>query len=144
MRELRSGIFFFTFSLFVIGESLRAGLGTLMKPGPGFLSFCVGTSLLCFSLAFIQRGWAHRASQTLPLFPRRVILTLLSLLIYGLTLDILGFALATFLLVGTLLRLGQPRPWAILISMSVLVTLSAYVLFSYLLHIPFPRGFLGI
>ena len=141
MRELRSGIFFFAFSLFVIWESLRAGLGVLIKPGSGFLTFIVGVSLLCFALVFIWRGWQQRASQTLALFPRRVVLTLISLFIYALALDILGFALATFLLVLTLLRLGQPRPWVILISMSVLVTFSLYMLFSYVLRIPFPRGF---
>jgi len=144
MRELRSGIFFFVFSLFVVGESLRAGLGTLMRPGPGFLTFCVGTCLLCLSFVYIRRGWGHRASQQLPFFPRRVILALISLFIYSLVLDFLGFALATFLLVGTLFRLGQARSWGTLIAMSALVTSSAYVVFSYLLRVPFPRGLFGI
>jgi len=142
MRELRSGLFFFAFSLFVIAESLRAGLGVLIKPGPGFLTFFVGLGLLCFALVFIRRGWTLRASQTLTRFPRRVILALVSLFIYGLVLDSLGFAVATFLLVATLFRLGQSRTWVTLISMSILVTFSAYMLFGYLLRIPLPRGFL--
>lgn len=142
MHELRSGLFFFGLSLFVLWESLRLELGTLKEPGSGFLSFCAGMILTALSLVLIYRGWGHRESRNH--FPHRVILALVSLFVYSLVLDILGFILATFFLVGILFRLGEPRPWWALLGMSALVTFLAYLVFGILLHVYFPRSFLGI
>jgi hypothetical protein len=140
--DLRSGFFFFGLSLFIIWESLRVELGSFMEPGCGFLSFCVGLALSTLSIALIYRGWGVRESQK-P-HSRHVVLALISLFIYSLVLDILGFLVATFFLVGILFHLGQPRRWWLLIGMSVLVTFLAYFIFGTLLHVYFPRGFLGI
>ena len=142
MRQLRSGLFFFGLSLLVIWESLRAGLGTLMKTGSGFLSFCAGVPLLVLSLVLIRQGWKLREPKKD--LPRRVLLALVFLFAYSLVLDTLGFVVATFFLVGILFRLGQPRPWWTLLGMAGLVTFLAYLIFGTLLHVYFPRGFLGI
>jgi len=140
-RDLRSGLFFFGLSLLLIWESLRVELGTFLVPGSGFLSFGVGLALGALSIALIYRGWGVRESQK-P-HSRRVVLALVSLFIYSLVLDILGFLVATFFLVGILFHLGQPRRWWLLIGMSALVTSLAYLIFGILLHVYFPRGFLG-
>jgi putative tricarboxylic transport membrane protein len=142
MSELRSGFFFFGLSLFVIWESLRAGLGTLKEPGSGFLSFCAGLFLLVLSLVLIYRGWGLRES--LQSRSRRVVLAVIFLFVYSLVLNTLGFIVATFFLVGILFRLGEPRSWWILLGMSALVTFLAYLVFGVLLHVYFPRGFWGI
>ncbi len=142
MRQLRSGLFFFGLSLFVLWESLRVGLGTLQEPGPGFIPFCTGIILSGLSLNLIFSGWRlHEAPKSFPLL---AILGLVFLILYSLVLNTLGFVLATFLLVGIFFRLGQKRPWWALIGMSALATFAAYVVFSVLLHVHFPRGFLGI
>ncbi len=142
MRDIRSGLFFFGLSLFVIWESLRVGIWTLQMPGSGFLSFCVGVILSVLSLVLIHRGWQFRES--LKPHSRRVILALASLFVYSLILNTLGFIVATFLLVGLLLRLGERRPLWTLLGMSALVTLIAYLVFGIFLHVYFPRSFLGI
>ena len=142
MGDLRSGLFFFGLSLFVIWESLRVGLGTLKEPGSGFISFCAGVILSALSLALIHRGWGIQG--ILKSHSRRVILALVSLFVYSLILNTLGFIVATFLLVGLLFRLGERRPWWALLGMSVLVTLLSYLVFGIFLHVYFPRSFLGI
>lgn len=142
MGDLRSGLFFFGLSLFVIWESLRVGLGTLKEPGSGFISFCAGVILSALSLALIHRGWGIR--EILKPHSRRVILALASLFVYSLILNTLGFIVATFLLVGLLFRLGERRPLWALLGMSVLVTLLSYLVFGIFLHVYFPRSFLGI
>jgi len=142
MRELRSGLFFFGLSLFVLRESLRVGLGTLKVPGSGFFSFCAGLILSGLSLVLIYRGWGVRES--LKSHSGRVILALISLFAYSLVLNTLGFVVATFFLVGILFQLGEPRRWWSLLGMSALVTFLAYFVFGILLHVYFPRGFLGI
>jgi putative tricarboxylic transport membrane protein len=142
MRDLRSGFFFLGISLLVLWESLRVDVGTLREPGSGFLSFCAGVALSFLSMVLIWRGWGIRES--LETYPRRAILALVSLFAYSLVLDTLGFIIATFLLVGILFRLGKPRRWWALLVMSTLVTFLAYLVFGILLHVYFPRGFLGI
>jgi len=142
MRDLRSGFFFLGISLLVLWESLRVDVGTFREPGSGFLSFCAGVVLSFLSMVLIWRGWGIRES--LETHPRRAILALVSLFAYSLVLDTLGFIIATFLLVGILFRLGKPRRWWALLAMSTVVTFLAYLVFGVLLHVYFPRGFLGI
>ncbi|MFC1815537.1 tripartite tricarboxylate transporter TctB family protein [Thermodesulfobacteriota bacterium] len=142
MYILGSGFFFFGLSLFVLWESLRLGLGTLMKPGSGFFSFCAGVILSVLSLVVIYRGWGVRESLTA--HSRRVILVLLSLFVYSLVLNTLGFVVSTFFLVGILFQIGESRRWWTLLIMSVLVTSLAYLIFGVLLNVYFPRGFVGI
>ena len=142
MSELKTSIFFFGLSLFIIWEARRVGLGTLHLPGPGFLPFCAGTALLTLSVVLIRQGWGLRESHK-P-HSRRVILALASLFAYSLVLEPLGFLVATFFLVGILFHLGKPRPWWMLLGMSALVTFLSYFVFGRLLHVYFPRSFLGI
>lgn len=142
MRELRSGLFFFGLSIFIIWESLRVELGTLKEPGSGFVSFCTGLALVPLSMIVIYRGWGVQESRR-P-FPRRVTFALTSIFAYSLVLKTLGFIVATFFLVGILFRLGEPRRWWVLLGMSVLVTFLTYLVFGTFLHVYFPRGFLGI
>ena len=142
MRELKVGLFFLGFSLLVTYESLRLGLGISKKPGPGFVPFCAAILLLVFSLVIIFRGWRLRESKS-P-FPRRVIIALAVLILYSLVLDILGFSLATFLMVAIFFHLAEQRRWWVLLGMSALVTFLAYLIFAVVLSVYFPRGFLGI
>jgi len=141
-RELRSGFFFLGLSLLLMWESLRVELGTFLAPGSGFLSFGVGLALCALSIVLICRGWGVR--EPVKPHPRRVLFALASLYLYSLALNTLGFVVATFLLLGILFHLGQPRPWWWLMGMSALVTVLAYVIFGVFLHVYFPKGFLGI
>lgn len=142
MRELRGGLFFFGLSLLVIWESFRLELGTFKEPGSGFLSLCGGLALFALSLVLIYRGW--RLREPGKRHSHRVTLALLTLFIYSLVLDTAGFLVATFFLVGILLRLGQPRPWWFLVGVSALTTFVSNLIFGHFLHVYFPRGFWGI
>jgi putative tricarboxylic transport membrane protein len=142
MRKLRAGLFCFGLSLFILWESLRLGIGTPNEPGSGFLSFCAGLTLSVLSLMLVYGSW--RVREPRKSLPRRVLLALISLFAYSLVLNKLGFIISTFFLVGVLFQLGEPRRWWALLGMSALVTLLAYLVFSILLNVYFPRGFLGI
>lgn len=139
--DLKSGLFFLGLSLLTIGESLRAGFGTFKEPGSGMVSFLGGLALCGLSIALIHKGWGIRESRK-P-HSRRVLLAIVSLFAYSLLLDTLGFLLATFLLVGILFHLGQPRRWWVLLGLSALVSFVAYFIFGMLLHVYFPKGFLA-
>jgi hypothetical protein len=106
------------------------------------LSFFGGLALCALSAVLICRGWTDWGDgETQKPHSRRVVLALISLFAYSLFLNTLGFIVATFLLVGILLRLGQPRPWWFLVGVSALSSLLAYVIFGVFLHVYFPRGF---
>ncbi len=142
MHELKSGLFFFGLSLCVLWESFQLELGTLKEPGAGFLSLCAGLALAALSLVLVIRGWKVREAEK-P-FSGRVILALVSLFAYSFVLDRLGFVIASFFLVGVLLRVGQPRPWWLLVGVSALTAFLSYLIFGVFLHVYFPRGFIGI
>lgn len=141
MPKVKSGFSLFGLSLLILWESLRLGLGTSAEPGPGFLSFCAGLILSVLSLALVYTGWGVRKTQTT--HSRRVILAVLSLFVYSLVLDTLGFIISTLFFVGILFHLGEPRRWWALIGMSALVTFLGYLVFGILLKVYFPKGFLG-
>jgi hypothetical protein len=141
-RDLKSGFFFLGLSLLVIWESLRGELGSFMVPGSGFLTFGAGLAVCGLSLVLIGKGWKLRETQK-P-FPGRVFLVIVSLFIYSLVLNLIGFVLATFFLVGNLFYLGQPRQWWWVAGISAIVSALAYLIFGVFLHVYFPRGVLGI
>jgi hypothetical protein len=141
-RDLRSGLLLLTLSFVVLYESLRIGLGTPAKPGSGFLTFCAAIVLTGIALFLIHRGWKVREARMT--HSRKVILALAVLIVYSLILDTLGFIVATFLAIAALFGLQTSRPWWVVLAMSALVTLSAYVVFGVLLQVFFPRGILGI
>ncbi len=144
MSDLKSGLFLFGLSLFVLWESLRLGVGTLREPGTGFISLCTGAIMALLTLALAYQGWRKRGLRKAPP-PRPALLAMAVLITYSLVLGLLGFFIATFLLVGIFFRLGGvKRPWWALIAMSLVVTSLAYYLFGVLLRVYLPRGFLGI
>lgn len=126
----------------VFWESLQLGLGTSKHPGAGFFPFFVGLVLFAFSLTILLKGWNLRESKK-P-HPRKILLALLFICIYPFILEPLGFTTATFLLIGVFLHLGGPRPWWALLGLTFLFTFLFHVVFKVLLHVYFPRGFLGI
>jgi putative tricarboxylic transport membrane protein len=141
MTKVKSGLFFFGLSLLMLWESLRLGIGSSTEPGPGFLPCCAGAILAVLSLSFIYRGRRFRKSQQ-P-HSRLVVVALISVFIYSLVLNYLGFIIATFLLLAVLFHLGEPRPWWVLIAVSTSVTLLGYFFFGKVLHVFFPTGLLG-
>jgi hypothetical protein len=144
MKEIGSGLFFFGLSLLIIVESLRMGTGTMKEPGPGFLSLCAGLILAVFSLVLVIRGWKTGEDAPRVKHSRRTVIALFSLFVYSLIMETIGFAVATFLLVAVLFHLAERRPWWVLLGMSVLVTVVAYVVFGVMLKVYFPVGVFGI
>ena len=55
----------------------------------------------------------------------------------------LGFVLSTVLLLAASLRLMEYRGWTGSLIIAALITVCAYLLFGYWLHVNFPKGILG-
>jgi putative tricarboxylic transport membrane protein len=143
-----SGSFWFLFSLFISYESYKLGLGTLYQPGPGFLFFWTG--LIVASLALVIILMSSRKfspdEATDQIFEKRnvtkVALVLISLFVYALLMEWLGFFIVTLLLFVFLLGVIEKKKWWFAILVSLIVTASSYLLFEVGLQSQLPKGIL--
>ena len=151
-RNLWGGIFWIAFGFIFCFGGLRYGFWKGVVPGPGFLPFVGGVSLICLSLfvlvSEIVKKVSGRGEENAGTFfpeqesPKRVLIVSVALIAYVSILQFLGFFFTTFLFSVTVLRLGPKRLPYVLVAASVL-TVSFYVLFKVLLHVMLPVGIFG-
>jgi putative tricarboxylic transport membrane protein len=131
--------------------SLKLGIGRINDPGPGFIPFLTGSVLILLSLCtMLFEGRRSRKAGSKPnLFKRSglglapSLLVLISLVIYVLVLDLLGFGTSTFLFLTFLFTISENRSWKVALGASIITTASAYFVFIYLLEIGLPKGTFG-
>jgi len=144
-----SGIFWLGFSVLIIIQSYRLGLGTLHHPGPGFLFFWGNILLGIMSLVTLLRAWVDKkAGGAQPaLFEgqniSKIIFVLTSLFLYVILMETLGFLLVTLLLFIFLLGIIEKKGWLFTVFVSVAVMVISYLIFEIWLKSMLPKGLLG-
>ncbi|OGP61949.1 MAG: hypothetical protein A2170_13170 [Deltaproteobacteria bacterium RBG_13_53_10] len=144
-----SGIPWFFFSVFIIVESYRMGLGDLHQPGPGFLYFWAAIGLAIMSLVVLIRGWSSKRAgePEIALFGGdsilKVILVLIAVFLYAFFMEALGFIPITLLFFIFLLGFVEKKGLFFTAFVSVVVTVIAYLIFERWLQSQLPRGVLG-
>ncbi len=141
-------------ALLIIGiacsiEAIRLGLGSVHRPGVGFLPLLVGSCLAVIALfsLIIDVSVALRTRTREQLFSGswlKVVAVVCCLGVYILVLPAAGYLLATFLLFIFLFRLGGIRRWSLSILAALLTASISYLVFGFLLNIRFPKGFPGL
>lgn len=130
--------------------SLRLGLGSLHKPGPGFMPFLTGVllGLMGLLLAFLdtRKRSEEKGEEKVSLrqFWGKGVYSLAASFLYAFFLDPLGFIVATFLLIFSLLKIMGTRKWFTPILISFLTVALSYFIFDLWLRIDFPKGILRI
>jgi len=144
-----SGIFWLCFAVLVIIQSYHLGLGTLHKPGPGFLFFWVNIVLAIMSLIVLIRAWAGKKEEGTPsttIFggqnTSKIIFVMISLFLYALLMEIVGFIPVTLMLFIYLLGIIEKKRWFYTIFVSVVVTVISYLIFETWLQSQLPKGVL--
>ena len=130
----------------VVILSARLSLGNLHNPGPGFMPFLLGISMVflsvlsCLEISPVaadekKKSW-HEEKPILFIFA--------GLIIYLSLMDLLGFYITTFLLLGYLMRVCGEERYRRIFWISGATVVVVYGVFSKIFLIPFPEGFLGI
>lgn len=149
--DLISSTFWLVFSLVVVRESYLLGIGTLRSPQAGFLPFVASIALGTLSLIhliFTLRLKTKTSENTEDLVFNRltwpkVLYVAISLFIYAILLNTLGFILNTMLLIGFLLIIVERQRWYVVITGTILPPLIGYLIFDVCLKVQMPKGFLG-
>jgi putative tricarboxylic transport membrane protein len=142
-----SGFFWFFLGVLVSIESYRLGLGTVHRPGPGFLFFYLGIFVSIMALIILARAWVTRTIETEKIFGggtiRKAVYVLISIFLYALLMEPLGFIPVTFLLFFFVLGFVEKKPWLAALLTSVAVTVAAYLIFETALQSQLPKGIVG-
>lgn len=148
--DLAGGLIWFIIGTYYCIGSLKFGVGSFGRPGPGFMPFISGTLLGFSGLILILSSIGERlrveegldgkeirakGSRKRPLF-----VLLLTLFGYGLLLEFIGFIVTTFIFLFFLFKLTAPKAWIIPLIFSGVTVILSYLIFSIWLRFPFPRG----
>jgi putative tricarboxylic transport membrane protein len=142
-----AALFWIGLGLYTIYASLRMGSGSFRSPGPGLMPLLLGVLLCLTSLYYIVTELIRKSveagakeNQWAKANPAKVIPVVLILLAYAVTLEWLGYLVASFLMLFVLFWVaGMKRVSAVLSSLAAV--LGSYALFTYL-GVVFPHGIL--
>ena len=136
------------FAIFMGVLSYRLGMGTLHKPGPGFLFFWTSIALGGLSIVVIIRAWMKRAEGepraifgALREYRKAALIIVLSFL-YAFSMEPIGFIPVTLAFFLIVLGLIEKKSWLYTVIVSLLVTVLSYLLFEVWLKSQLPRGLL--
>lgn len=141
-------LFWVATALLVCIGSSRLPWGSLDSPGPGFLPLLSGIVLGVLSIiAYIGAYLAKPQQSETSVFPkerwRNLLLVLIGLFLYAVSMESLGFLLATFFLLIVLFRGVEPQKWTVSILGSALISFVVYIIFNLCLGARLPKGILG-
>jgi putative tricarboxylic transport membrane protein len=140
-------IFWLVLSIAVCLESRRLNVGRVHAPGPGFLPFYTAILLGILALTSLVQTLKVAEGPASEIWGGvrwlKLGLMLASLFLYTLLFSLLGFVLATFLLLLVLFRVIEPYGWRMVLISSVLTIAGTYFFFVVLLESRLPQGFLG-
>lgn len=145
-RDVKALLFWMIICLYFVIESLRLGLGRFNAPGAGFLPFWVAIILGVLTLIELVRRLSNkREDREAPVVflrdrTQRMLCVLIIIFTYPFFMDKLGFFLCTLLFSGACLRTIAGKRWVVVIGLSSMLTLLAYVIFEVWLQILFPEG----
>jgi putative tricarboxylic transport membrane protein len=143
-----SGIFLILFSLWMLVESYRMGIGSLRMPGPGFIIFWSAAAVGVMAIVVVVRAWASgdKGKSEAPIFEKKNLpkigLVVLFLFLYAFFMESLGFIPVTLLLFILLLGWIERKNWLLVGVVSILVTAIAYFIFDVWLQTQLPAGLL--
>ncbi len=152
-RDIVSSLFWMGVGALFVAGSLMQGLIRRGVPGPGFLPFLTGITLVALSCTLLISSWTKKGAagptQVEAFFPeedslKKLLLGLAALLVYAASLEYTGYLINTFLLMFLLARLIEPMKWRTVLIVAVCTAGFSYFLFVTLLDVQLPQGVWGM
>lgn len=143
-----SALFSLLFAIYILQGSVKLDVGSMHQPGPGFFPLFGGIILLVFSTTVLLQSILGKSRSVKSKTPdegkniRVIAYASISLLIYTLIFEWLGFVLSTFLLLAFLLRILEHKKWWVELLTAGIISSSAYIIFNYFLKSQLPSGIL--
>jgi len=139
--------------MFISIYAYKLGMGKLSEPGPGFMPFGLGVIVFCLALYKLVKeslwkgdkestedqtikatGWSVSLS--------KLVFIALTLFVYALILEWLGYIITTLLTMMLLLRVAGYSQWTRIIIYALIIVGGSYFMFLYL-GVRFPPGILS-
>jgi putative tricarboxylic transport membrane protein len=140
-----AGGFFAAFSLLVLWETRRIPFGFLAEPGPGAMPTLLASTLLVCSIALVIGGRSGKRAAAVQWAEGRHALFILGTCAFmALALERLGYRLTIFIALLVLVSVLERKGWIAGIAFGAGFSLGSYYLFNALLHVPLPKGPLGL
>ncbi len=139
--EVIGSLFWAAVGIFFALGAVKAKLGTLRNPGPGFIPLGIGLLLILFSLFTLGKGLIRPLGQGKMIPWKRPTWLIGSVFFYGLLLPLIGFLPATFILMALLLGLlitPKSMKWLYVILFAAATAVGAWLVFVIFLRVPFP------
>jgi hypothetical protein len=118
-------------------------MGSLKRPGPGFLPFGLAVILIALSIALIASQWKKGSGKAL-FWPERTwvrpLLGTIAFALYAFLIDLIGFLPTTFIFLILWMWIIEGISWRQIATVSIGVTVVLYMIFGYFLEVPLPGG----
>jgi hypothetical protein len=148
--DLISGMFWLCIGLLLSVWAYTYQIGMLTQPGPGFLPLALGGIITLFSIVLIGSALKREKEEGEKSVPlslgrwKKVVSTILVLVIAGLFFEKVGYLLTFFFLSLFLMIIAGLRSWRQIVLVAFFTTLGVYLCFVLLLKQPLPTGLLGV
>ncbi|MBN2657605.1 MAG: tripartite tricarboxylate transporter TctB family protein [Spirochaetales bacterium] len=143
------GLIGIALGLYVFAVTATFPDDAIMKIGPGFFPRILAVALVLFCLVLIIQNLAGKGEKGESGFDikdpgvHRSALVLLITVLYAVIIPFAGFVAASVIYLFILMYLMKLRKWIQMIAVSTGVSFAIYFIFSVLLKIALPQGFLS-
>lgn len=139
-----TAVIFLVIALTYSWQALSYSVGTPAQPGPGLFPIMIGALFVVAAVGLLVETRRGRSEDVVhwpyPRYALRLVLVLVASVLYLVLLPIIGQLLAGALLCALLLIALNMRRWWVVLIVSVVSSVTIYVLFSTVLGVPLPRG----
>ncbi len=143
-----TGLLLLAFGVSFAVGALGFPYSTPTGPGSGFLPFWLGLVMAALALALLV-GATREADPGPAWLPEgrplaRIGVVIVATVLLVALMPVVGMALGTVLFLVGLLRFLEGHGWVVTLGVAVGMALVNWLIFSYWLGVPFPRGPLGL
>jgi len=140
-RDRVAGFVLLLFAIAVMWEDRSFPLGSLHKPGPGYMPMVLGVILAGMAILVMWTGGRSPSLRSLNWPERRHALAILGGCVFtALALERIGYRLTMIVLVGFLLWVVERKRPTVVLAAAIGLALGTFYVFGTLLQVPLPLG----